>query len=324
MNEVYKVQFSVIAPSELNSRLLSRYNLHQVSCKFYTQGVNDIYIVTCKEGTYYLKISLAGLRNKEEIEAEIAIVNRLVETGVSVASPVADMEGVFIHEVQAPEGKRYTVLWNEAKGDIKGIKTKDESINLGILMGNMHICLDGLNVHRHNLNAFHLVDKPLKYIKEFYGETPYYIRLEQAGSVIRSHLDNMMTTDTGIYGLCHGDTHNYNIRYNNTKPILFDFDCSGYGLRAYDLAVQRWNIAMFQMDMDKEAKQWSDLLEGYTAIRNVNQRELDGINILVAARNLWLMGLQLDCIHYNRGHDWLDENYIKNNTEFIEQWINKF
>lgn len=38
----------------------------------------------------------------------------------------------------------------------------------------------------------------------------------------------------------------------------------------------------------------------------MKQRELDGINILVAARNLWLMELQLDCIHYNRGR-WLDE-----------------
>lgn len=321
MNDIYEVQFSVIKPEALRSRVLSRYNLHDVICRFYTQGVNDIYIVTCHEGTYYLKLSLPGYKNKDEIEGEVIAVNELVKQGVSVAAPVADREGIYVHEIQAPEGIRYVVLWKEAKGEIKGIKTKEESNNLGKLLAQMHTQLDGIHVTRHRLDANHLVSEPLKYVTEFYQDTEYPRRLEEAGGIILSYLKDRMVDGSEGYGLCHGDIHNYNIRFEGSHPTIFDFDCAGYGLRAYDLAVQRWNIAMFQLDKEKEEEQWNDLLEGYSTIRNIEPKDLSNINILVAARNLWLTGLQLKCLHYNRGCDWMNEDFIKWNTEFIEKWI---
>lgn len=327
MNQTFAVQFSVIEPKELLDRILSRYDLRPISCRFYTPGVNDIYIVNCQEGTFYLKISLHNYINKEEIAGEVQAVCQLVRNGIAVAAPVCDQNGVYVQDIYAPEGIRYAVLWCEAKGEIKGIKSKEENRNLGILLGQIHQQLDGVQVKRRTLNEVYMVDQPLSYIKEYYGTSPYIKRLEAVGDIIKSYLKTAMVDTTQAnsvwdIGLCHGDTHNYNIRYEGGHPILFDFDCAAYGLRAYDLAVQRWNIAMFEMSETEEEEQWQALLEGYGSVRNLDKIDVSNINILVAARNLWLMGLQLNCIHYNRGCDWLNEDWIKWNTEFIEKWMN--
>lgn len=321
MNKTYAAQFSVINPNELTNSLLSLYPLSHIKCRFYTQGVNDIYIVTCLEGTFYLKISLHNYITKEEIEAEVEAVCRLVKQGVSVAAPLCDHNGVYVQEIIASEGIRYAVLWHEAKGEIKGIKSKDENRNLGNLLGQMHYHFDGIEVNRRRMDSVYLVDRPLHYITEFYEGSPYLKRLEEAGNVIRTYLNDKEKNNAAIMGLCHGDTHNYNIRFEESQPILFDFDCAAYGLREYDLAVQRWNIAMFQLDEDKQEEQWDGLIDGYATIRDMKLIDLKHIPHLVAARNLWLMGLQLNCIHYNRGCDWVNDEWIKWNTEFIEKWI---
>lgn len=116
----------------------------------------------------------------------------------------------------------------------------------------MHTYLDGINVTRHRLDVNHFVLEPLKYVTEFYGDTEYPKRLVEVGGIIRSYLNDRMMDKTVGYGLCHGDVHNYNIRFDGSHPTIFDFDCAAYSLRTYDLAVQRWNMSMFQMEKDKE------------------------------------------------------------------------
>jgi Ser/Thr protein kinase RdoA (MazF antagonist) len=44
------------------------------------------------------------------------------------------------------------------------------------------------------------------------------------------------------YGNCHGDHHGYNVNIDkNGTMTVFDFDCYGYGWRAYDISVFLWN-----------------------------------------------------------------------------------
>ena len=45
------------------------------------------------------------------------------------------------------------------------------------------------------------------------------------------------------YGFCHGDFHGLNAHKNNKGITFFDFDCCGFGWRAYDIAVFRWGPA---------------------------------------------------------------------------------
>lgn len=321
MNELGKVQCPVITQSKLCVHLLSKYNLHNVKCEFYTQSINDIYLVTCQEGIYYLRLSPVGFRTKEQLEAEVTVVCHLDENRISVATPIADKNGIFIQEIHSLEGKRYAILWNEAKGETKGIKVAVESRNLGKLFGQMHSCLDNLKVKTCLLDENNLVHKPLESIREFYGGTSYMHRLEIGGQAIASYLKDTRINQREMYGLCHGDTHNYNIKFYNMIPTLFDFDCLGYGLRMYDLAIQRWNISMFHLEASEEAKQWNELIEGYASIHPLGEKELGSINLLVATRVIWLMGVQLQGIHHNKKCEWINEHYIQSNTELMEHWI---
>ena len=116
--EYFPVQFSVLSSRALEKAILSKYSIKRpFKCQFFTPGLNDIYIVRTPEETYYLRISIYGWRNKEELEAEIELLNYLHNLGISVAIPVPDNEGKYIQEINAPEGIRYAVLFTEAKGE---------------------------------------------------------------------------------------------------------------------------------------------------------------------------------------------------------------
>jgi len=77
--------------------------------------LNDIYIVKTQEDTYYLRVLIYKWRTKEEIEAEIELLNYLHNCGISIAAPVQGNEGVYIQEINAPESIRYAVLFTKRK-----------------------------------------------------------------------------------------------------------------------------------------------------------------------------------------------------------------
>jgi Ser/Thr protein kinase RdoA (MazF antagonist) len=91
---------------------------------------------------------------------------------------------------------------------------------------------------------------------------------------------------------CHGDCHGLNARIAIDGPkagqaILFDFDDSGFGYLAYDLAVHLWAQLSFGRT---RYPMWHAFGEGYRSVRPLRRADEAALPAFVAIRHIWLMG----------------------------------
>ena len=77
-DDVFPVRYSQLNPDRIRNEIIERYELKEpLSCRFFNSGINDIYIVKADKNNYYLRVSLAGVRNRCDYEEEISIINTL-------------------------------------------------------------------------------------------------------------------------------------------------------------------------------------------------------------------------------------------------------
>jgi Ser/Thr protein kinase RdoA (MazF antagonist) len=327
--EQFPVQFSVLSCRAIEEIILSKYLIKRpFKCQFFTQGLNDIFVVNASEDTYYLRVSIFNWRTKEEIEAEVDLLNKLHKSGISVAIPIRDIEGKYIHEILAPEGLRYAVLFTEAKGGKNDNPNCEQNYLLGHMVAEIHAYTDKIALHhkRFDIDLKHLVDEPLEVVKPHLSHRlSDYEYLQDAGHQVKALVNAALSKSNPEYGICHGDIHHGNIHFGNNGMItLFDFDCFGYGWRAYDIAVYLWHQQLNRSASEKDdskQKQWEAFLSGYNAVRQLSENELKTINAFVAIRDIWLLGIQLGSLERNRGCDWLSDGYFDFHVAFIKNWI---
>jgi Ser/Thr protein kinase RdoA (MazF antagonist) len=122
-------------------------------------------------------------------------------------------------------------------------------------------------------------------------------------------------------GFCHGDAHGGNAhRADDGTVTFFDFDCCGVGWRAHDAAVFRW-----QQEWHARAEtHWAAFLDGYRSVRLFSAADDDATPLLVAVRELWLLGVHAR--HgSNRGFGWnaLNDDYLDRRFEFLRRWAHE-
>ena len=95
---------------------------------------------------------------------------------------------------------------------------------------------------------------------------------------------------------------------------FFDFDCGGFGYRAYDLAVFLWCCRL----QDAVAVRWAPFLKSYRETRSVHVRDVQAIPLFVCARYLWHMG-----VHTQNSPDWgidfLNDKYFDDHLNRLRQ-----
>ena len=94
----------------------------------------------------------------------------------------------------------------------------------------------------------------------------------------------------------HGDLQGY---HANVAPdgslTFFDFDCGGYGYRAYDLAVFLWCCRL----QEAVPVRWPSYLSAYQETRAINDLDIQAIPLFVCARYLWHIG-----VHAQNSPEW--------------------
>ena len=326
-NRQTQIQFSVFTNSYIERLMISLYQLTKpLECRFYTQGLNDIYIIKTPKENYYLRLSNYGWRSLEDVKAEIELLNYLSNVKLSIAKPVADNKGEFIQTITAPEGTRYAVLFTEARGVYQQNYTLEQNFILGKVIAQLHLNTDesNLTTNRFAINEKHLLTDPLKVIKPYMiHRAKDYDYLYKLSHQLMELVQKMLPKTKPCYGICHGDLHNGNIRVDKNNITLFDFDCFGYGWRAYDLAVYLWNQHLnSRWNKNTDLKeQWNSLISGYSSLRKLSSNELQAINMFVIIREIWFLGLQLGSLDMNRGCDWLSDGYFDYHINFIGKWV---
>ena len=325
-----RVRYSQFNAEDIKKELLQRYELEQpLNCRFYDFGMNDIYLIRAGNTNYYLRISLAGIHQRIDYLEEMNIIKTLAERGIRAAVPVkmahaAGSDNPFVWELAAPEGIRYAALFTEAP---KQPSEDNEScaFHLGRMLAMLHRTADEENfrVSREPIDMMQLAEKPLAGIRPYLENRPADYRcLKEGAAKLKIFIKDRLSEASPEYGFCHGDLHSGNVFFEGVDPTIFDFDCMGYGWRAYDICVYAWDES-FQNEKFMEGNTWKKYLEGYESVRPLSREEKEAIPAFAALRELWMIGLHAEVMEKNAGCCWHQDDYFDYQLKVFRQWLNR-
>lgn len=329
---LFPVQNSTPSAKALVPWLLEKYSFSQsISCEFYRKGsgICDTYLVKTAASDYYLKIFMHGRRTKLDVSEEVRLLNYLGRNGVSVAMPVVRKDGSYVSQLRAPEGTRYAVLYEGAKG-VEGDDDENRIKALGDMVARFHQCSDEMpgEYRRKHLDMKHLIDDNLVAISWLMAHRKADYRLiENIAESCKNQILRLLPTSKPEYGICHGDLYGGDVRYGeDNTPVIFDFDSSGYGWRALDIGVFQGTPDW--MDISDEAEQLrqaqlSLFLESYSKHRKLGENELYIIQLTPAVHHIFLFGHYLRYYGIHQGNYFANDNYIGWHMKWFRYWAEK-
>ena len=317
MTAPFPAAHSILSPQALAMQVLPAFGVGAgADVRFFQGGFNDTYVVTAHDSTvYYLRAYRHGWRTREDALYELDVLHHLRRKGIPVAYPIAARGGSFLQDVAAPEGPRFIALFALAKGRGLSYEGDPEPMarRYGSAVAAMHNALDDFESphHRFHVDLDHLIDQPLAYVEPILSRRADdwdYLR-RFAGAVKRA-IETLPEKDLER-GVCHGDLQCYHAHIDDAETLTFyDFDCGGFGFRAYDLAVFRWCARL----QNQEDERWDAFLAAYRAGRAVNDLDVDAVPLFVCARHIWHMGVHAqNAPHW--GYGGLDDAYYDGRIE---------
>ena len=280
--------------SHLRNELLKRYGFPEsIRCEFLLQGVNDTYLVINETKKYVFRLYRFARKSFDNVLEEVALVGHLQKRTNLVAALVEDLQQNIIQSFETPEGERYGLLMEcAANTELENhCIISNECTSYGESVGKLHRHLETFeyNKKRTLIDFDHLVAQPLELVKHQFPKMNLSVLLNIAQSLINGlsqHSGNL------IKSYIHGDLTGGNACLSEEKEyIFFDFDCCGYGWRAYDLAVFYWSTHT----CGKPAL-WENFLKGYSSHISLNDTELQAIPLLAMLRQVWIIGYSIQQI----------------------------
>jgi Ser/Thr protein kinase RdoA (MazF antagonist) len=251
------------------------------------RGFNDVYELTAPE-PLYLRIGRQGRRTLVDAELEAQVLAQAQAAGAPVALAIRGRDGRFAQRLEAPEGERAVLLFAAAPGSIAE-DTPEHAAAQGRTLARLHqAALEVGTVARlRRLDAELLVSQPAEWTSEQLRDRPALAaRFHEVAAGMRTHLD-MLQANLSV-GLCHGDCHGYNATVDRGTATFFDFDESGIGWIAYDLATFLWSCQKFSSSLRRPL--WAHFLAGYRSVRTPAAADMDALEALVIVRELWAFG----------------------------------
>ena len=321
MTTTFPAIYSTLSPDALVRDILPAFGVDAVAdCRFYSGGFNDTYRVQAADGSiYYLRAYRLQWRTLADIRWELDLLRHLQRKGFPAARPVPYQNGQLFCPVPAPEGQRYLALFAEAPG--VEIAYDDEPAEMaeryGQAVAGMHNALDDFrSAHaRFHKDIRHFIDKPLRNIE------PFLVHRLEDWDYIRRFAETLrqkilaMPASALEQGPCHGDLQGYHAHVAPDGTLtFFDFDCGGFGYRAYDLAVFLWCCRL----EDAVAARWEPFLSSYRKTRPIDNLDVQAVPLFVCARYLWHMG-----VHTQNSPDWgigfLNDGYFDTHLKRLKQ-----
>ena len=239
-----------------------------------------------------LRLHRRGYQSMAAIRSELWWMARLAEAGVPVPRPVPSHDGALVAEV----GGRAASVVSWVEGDQIGdgatpLEPDAQTVAaryraLGRLVARMHDATDALALPpdferlRWNRPAYTGDDPLWGRFWENPALTPGDADLLRAA---RAEADATLArheAEGADFGLIHADVLRENVLSHEGRLSLIDFDDSGFGFRAYDLATAE--VQGLEDPMNAVAS--LALHEGYRAARRADAPPLGDVTLFVALR----------------------------------------
>lgn len=331
MNQTLSVRRSIFADDGLAALVQRAYDLPQpVTCRLWQQGDNDTYQVIADGVPYVLRAYTLGRRTRGEVAAEAQLLTELAEGGLPVTQPIKTRAGEYIVDLHAPEGLRYGVLFAHVGGTPPGYDiTPEQGAVYGNVIAKVHTYLDQVppTLDRLPIDLDFLLDEPLALIAPFLQHRPADLQfMTDTAAQLRAAIADLPTT-APEYGLCHGDLHKTNLLIDDQGRLtVMDWDCAGYGWRAYDVAVLRWSIGPAVgptgIGEPRMSQVWERYLESYLACRSLSVDELRAIPYFVGIRHFRVMGWNVrNAISGPWGMTLLNDGHFDYQIGSLKSWL---
>ena len=312
---------SILSPDHLALFVQEKYGFGEITCKVFRTGINHTYKITGSEGNYMFRVYSYNWRSEIEIQEELRIINLLKENGLPVSFPIPDKNGHYIQEVQAPEGKRYAVLFSFAEGGKIRNLTDALCFKIGELMAKMHKITSSEKVARVDYNANTLTQLPYQHASAFYRESMEEMQfVRHAGECLTSMFGNIKPGQLRS-GVVHLDIWYDNMSIKNeTTVTLFDFDFCGNGWLLLDIGY--FMMQLFHTEPDKalfEAKSKS-FYRGYEQVTKIPDEEKELIPYAGLAVWIFYLGVQSQRFD-NWSNIFLTDNYLKHYIGMVKNWM---
>jgi Ser/Thr protein kinase RdoA (MazF antagonist) len=328
MKPIFPTAYSTLSPEALGKFLSKKYGFNSVDCRLFLRGVGDTYMVYADGNRFVLRIYRNTHRSLPQIEAEVALLLTLKEAGVSVASPVADLEGNAIQAFAAAEGTRYGVLFNYARG--KALAKLDELHlrNLGVEMAKFHNISSTimLNGSRWEFNLETTLFKPLEMLQPNFAEDAEgYAWLQHAANFVQQQLYKLNTAAFSK-GYCHFDFLPKNFHFDEAGNItFFDFDFFGYGWLANDI-MTFWqhlclDVHFGKMQQEDADKAFAIFVEAYRSVRPLSDEELEALPYL--ALGFWLFYMAFHTTH-DQFYPFVQPAHLKLRVDLVKKLMTRY
>lgn len=317
----FPVLASTLSETELGHFINEKYQLNEnFNCKLFRTGVNHTYFISDNETKFVVRVYCYKWRTKIEIEQELELLILLKNNSLSVSYPIADKNGNFIQEINAPEGIRYVVLFSYAKGDKIRFMSNETCHSIGSLMAKIHNLTENRKINRVNYDSEILLNQSYNHLKSFFSEDLDEMKfLNEIGNKINKKIkeSNLLENQQGIV---HLDIWYDNLSVNNENEItIFDFDNCGNGLLILDIGYFCKQLFFIETNKQEYEIKVQYFLDGYKKNRFLSENEIKLIPEVGASIFVFYLGVQAQ--RFDWSNIFLSENYLKMFVGRIRNWL---
>jgi Ser/Thr protein kinase RdoA (MazF antagonist) len=175
---------------------------------------------------------------------------------------------------------------------------------------------------RYRLDCDHLLHRPLTAIL---ADEDLTDPVRAGFADLSERLTNRLAEQEGLsWTHCHGDCHGYNANIAMDGPragqaVFFDFDESGPGYLAYDLAVFLFNCVLYDR---KDHASWMAFIEGYRFIRQLSRANCEAAHLFVPFVGIFRAGEYASRIH-EWGRQAVPVDWFAEHLDFMLSWENE-
>ena len=288
-----------VLPAHLIEKVADQYQLGpDARCELLHAGYNDTYLVESNRRKTILRVYGGHRRTANDIDVELRALEYASDRGASVSTPIRREDGQFGTWLRSDEMRRFAVMFSFAEGHVDPFEDPHKPYQYGVQVALLHSALDGFadTGKRIALDRRYLVDDSVALAEARLGKVDrQYLRHVAAN--LGERLDTF-TTELLDYGFCHGDLQGGNCHWVGDSVTHFDFDFGGFGWRAYDVAVFKWNAEFVGADW------WPHFERGYASQRPLGEAERAAIPLFVVARHVWMFARWIE-LSRDRGNDFV-------------------
>lgn len=290
------------------------------NCQLWRSFLNDVYRISADGRLWWLRVHPAEGRASHHVKAEVEAVSRLNERGASVSAPASNRYGENVLGLESPEGIRMAVLFTHARGkelEYFCVDGERNAMDYGFAVAQLHDACDAVPNHPHYppINLDSMILHPVSIVARHLD-----IDCRRELERISAHLvDNINAVGPIEPLFCHGDLNGSNVHFDGGDATVFDFDCCGWGSRAFELAAFARGVTWHGAPEGQAEALILAFLNGYRSHRTIMEIDMILQPTMLLAQRLWVTALHLSRAP-RLGSFFFGQNYASAFVSWLRTW----